>query len=227
MTKEHSNATYDPELFHHELVTIENSKVKSLKFYEYMDKRRSIRFFKDQNVPFEIIENIIKTANTAPSGAHQQPWTFVVVKDPEIKKQIRIAAEKEEKFSYETRMTEEWKKALEPIGTGWRKTFLETVPYLIIVFKQRYGLNNDGSKKTHYYVNESVGIAVGFLIAAIHNAGLVTLTHTPSPMKFLSKILDRPENEVPFILLPIGYPAKDATVPNLTRKSLDQVMVIH
>jgi nitroreductase len=191
-----------------------------------MDKRRSIRFFSDKDVPIEIIENIIKTASTAPSGAHIQPWTFVVIKDPEIKKQIRIAAEKEEKISYETRMTEEWLRALTPIGTDWEKPFLETVPYLIIAFKQRYGINEDGSKKTHYYVNESVGIAVGFLISAIHNAGLCTLTHTPSPMKFLAKILNRPENEVPFILLPVGYPADDATVPNLNRKSLDQVMII-
>ncbi len=227
VSNKESNSRYDPVPFHHEPITLENSLMKSSEFYEHMDKRRSLRFFKDQDVPFEIIENIIKTASTAPSGAHIQPWTFAVVRDPEIKKQIRIAAEKEEKISYETRMTEEWKKALEPIGTDWRKPFLETVPYLIIAFKQRYGVNEDGSKKTHYYVNESVGIAVGFLISAIHNAGLCTLTHTPSPMKFLSEILNRPDNEIPFILLPVGYPAEDATVPNLKRKSLDQVMVIH
>lgn len=217
---------YDPIPFVHEPIEIQESVLKSIEYYQYMDKRRSIRFFSNKAVPFEIIENIIKTASTAPSGAHIQPWTFVVVKDSLIKKEIRNAAEKEEKFSYETRMTEEWLRALTPIGTDWEKPFLETVPYLIIVFKQRYGFNEDGSKKTHYYVNESVGIAVGFLISAIHNAGLCTLTHTPSPMKFLSKILDRPENEVPFILLPVGYPSEDATVPNLSRKSLDQVMVI-
>ncbi|MCE7735859.1 MAG: nitroreductase family protein [Candidatus Heimdallarchaeota archaeon] len=217
---------YDPIPFVHDPIEVQESISKSLKYFSHMDNRRSIRFFSDKAVPFEIIENIIKTASTAPSGAHIQPWTFVVVKDPSIKKEIRNAAEKEEKFSYETRMTEEWLRALTPIGTDWEKPFLETVPYLIIVFKQRYGNNADGSKKTHYYVNESVGIAVGFLISAIHNAGLCTLTHTPSPMKFLTKILDRPENEVPFILLPVGYPAEDATVPNLSRKSLDQVMVI-
>ncbi|MHA2027841.1 MAG: nitroreductase family protein [Candidatus Kariarchaeaceae archaeon] len=226
MAEDQSELTYNPIPFIHEPIKVEESLSKSKTYYEYMDKRRSIRFFSDKDVPIEIIENIIKTASTAPSGAHIQPWTFVVIKDPEIKKQIRIAAEKEEKISYETRMTEEWLRALTPIGTDWEKPFLETVPYLIIAFKQRYGINEDGSKKTHYYVNESVGIAVGFLISAIHNAGLCTLTHTPSPMKFLAKILNRPENEVPFILLPVGYPADDATVPNLNRKSLDQVMII-
>jgi len=218
---------YDPIPFVHDAIEPLESIRRSKEYYEFMDKRRSIRYFSDRAVPFEIIENIIQTASTAPSGANMQPWTFVVVKDPEIKKQIRIAAENEEKISYDTRMTEEWLRALSPIGTDWRKPFLETVPYLIIVFKQRYGVNKDGSKKTHYYTNESVGIAVGFLIAAIHNAGLCTLTHTPSPMKYLSKILNRPENEIPFILLPVGYPASDGTVPNLKRKSLDQLLVIH
>jgi nitroreductase len=226
MDDNHTKPGYDPVPFIHEPIEIGESLGKAKHYYEYMNKRRSIRFFSDREVPFEIIENIVKTASTAPSGAHIQPWTFVVVKDSEIKKQIRVAAEKEEKISYETRMTDEWLQALAPIGTDWEKPFLEVAPYLIVAFKQRYGYYPDGSKKTHYYVNESVGIAVGFLISAIHNAGLVTLTHTPSPMKFLSKILERPENEVPFVLLPIGYPADNATVPNLTRKSLDQVMVI-
>jgi len=201
---------------------------RSENFYHKMDRRRSCRFFSEEEVPFEIIENAIKTAGTAPSGAHQQPWTFVVIPKSatELRKQIRKAAEEEERISYEERMTEEWKEALAPLGTDWHKPFLEKVPYLIVVFRQRYGIHPDGSKKKHYYTSESVGISVGLLIAAIHNAGLVTLTHTPNPMNFLTKILERPENEVPFVLLPVGYPAEDATVPDLKRKSVEDIMII-
>ena len=225
MQEEGSKGEYNPIPYHFNPISAEESRVRSKKFYQEMDKRLSIRFFSDKPVSFEIIKNMIKTASTAPSGAHKQPWTFVVVEDPKIKREIRTAAEKEEKTSYEGRMTEEWIADLRPLGTDWRKPFLEACPYIIVVFKQRYGMDPQGDKKQHYYVNESVGIAVGFLIAAIHQAGLVTLTHTPSPMNFLKKILKRPENEVPFILLPVGYPADDATVPDLKRKGLDEVMV--
>ncbi len=194
-------------------------------FYTHMDRRRSVRFFSDEPVPRECIEFAIRTASTAPSGAHKQPWTFVVVDDPELKKQIRGAAEQEEKTSYEGgRMTPEWLEALTPLGTDWHKPFLETAPYLVICFRQNYGLKENGEKITHYYVHESVGIACGFFITAIHTMGLATLTHTPSPMNFLSKLLNRPENEKPFILFPIGYPAKDATVPDLKRKPLEQIV---
>ncbi len=206
-------------------LTQEESLTRSKEFYNRMNKRRSIRFFSDEAVQFKIIENIIKTAGTSPSGAHKQPWTFVVVKDHQIKKSIRYAAEEEERKSYSGRMSDEWLNDLAPLGTTWEKPFLEIAPYLIIVFKQRYTIGPNGVNKKHYYVSESVGIAVGLIIAAIHNAGLVTLTHTPSPMNFLRKILKRPENEVPFVVLPVGYPADVATVPDLKRKALDEIMV--
>lgn len=195
-------------------------------FYSEMDKRRSLREFSDKAVPKEVIENIIKTASTAPSGAHKQPWVFCIVSNKEIKGKIRTAAEKEEKESYDSRMSERWLKDLEPLGTDWQKPFLEVAPYLIIVFKKVYDEEN-GEKKTNYYVNESVGIACGFLISAIHKAGLVTLTHTPSPMNFLTEILHRPKNERPFLLLPVGYPAEETFVPKLARKTLDEVTVFY
>ncbi|CAN5366400.1 nitroreductase family protein [soil metagenome] len=194
-------------------------------FFEWMDTRRSVRDFSDKPIPENIIENIILTASTAPSGAHKQPWTFCVVKNPEVKKQIRIAAEKEEKESYETRMTDEWLKDLQPIGTDWHKSFLETAPYLIVVFKRSYELESNNHKHQNYYVTESCGIACGFLLTAIHDAGLVALTHTPSPMNFLSKILNRPENEKPFLLIPVGYPAEDCWVPDLKRKTISEICV--
>ncbi len=194
-------------------------------FYEEMDSRRSVRFFSEEVVPRECIEYAIRTASTAPSGAHQQPWTWVVVDDPEIKKKIQEAAEHEEFVSYkEGRMPDEWLHALAPLGTDWKKPFLESAPYLVICFRQNWGFHENGERKTHYYVHESVGIACGLFIAAIHKMGLATLTHTPSPMNFLSKILNRPENEKPFVLLPVGYPSHDATVPGLKRKSLDEVI---
>jgi iodotyrosine deiodinase len=186
--------------------------------------RRSVREFSDKPVAFEMVKNIIMTAGTAPSGAHKQPWTFCLVSNPDIKKQIREAAEKEEHESYTNRMSENWLKDLEPIGTDWNKPFLETAPYLIIVFKRAFEYV-DGEKWQNYYVNESVGIACGMLINAIHNAGLITLTHTPSPMNFLTKILQRSDNERPYLLLPVGYAAENATVPNLERKSFNEVCV--
>lgn len=200
---------------------------KSEVFYKEIDKRRSVRDFSDKKIPKQVIDNLIKSASTAPSGAHKQPWTFCVVQNPEIKKQIRLAAEKEERESYEGRMNEEWVNDLMPLGTDWQKPFLETAPYLIIVFKKPFDVDNNGNKKQNYYVTESVGLACGFLINAIHNAGLVTLTHTPSPMKFLTEILNRPANERPFLLLPVGYPANEVYVPDIKRKSLEEVAVYY
>ena len=190
-------------------------------FYAFMDKRRSVRHFSDKNIPREVIENLILTAASAPSGAHKQPWTFCAVSDPSVKSQIRAAAEKEEYESYNGRMTEQWLKDLAPLGTDWEKPFLDIAPWLIVVFAQSTG----AAKEKHYYVQESVGIACGFLIAAIHQAGLVTLTHTPSPMNFLKSILKRPDNERPFLLLPVGYPQNDVFVPDIHRKTLEEVAV--
>jgi len=192
-------------------------------YYELMDGRRSVRFFSDKPVPKEVMEKIILTASSAPSGAHKQPWTFCVVGDPEIKKAIREAAEKEEYENYHGRMSEEWLKDLEVFDTDWHKPFLETAPWLVIPFKKAYDINYDGSHAKNYYVNESIGIACGFLLTAIHNAGLVALTHTPSPMKFLQEILQRPENERPFLVIPVGYPADGVEVPVLERKGLVDV----
>jgi nitroreductase len=203
---------------------------RSFEFYKWMDKRRTVRDFSDKSVPKEVIENIILTASTAPSGAHKQPWTFCVVSDPEIKKQIRTEAEKEEFESYNGRMPEEWLKDLRPLQTDWRKEFLEVAPYLIIVFKRSYETEtkSDGDRQTlykhsNYYVTESCGIACGFLLAAIHHAGLAALTHTPSPMNFLSKVLNRPENEKPYLLIPVGYPAEECWVPDIKRKEIENI----
>jgi len=190
------------------------------------DTRRSVRDFSPEPVPREAVEWAVRTASTAPSGAHMQPWTFVLVGDLEKKREIRLAAEEEERENYEGgRMNEEWRSALAPLGTDWRKPFLETAPWLIVLFEQRYGLNPDGSRRHHYYVKESVGISAGIFISSIHRLGLVTLTHTPSPMRFLNAILERPENERPFVLMPIGFPAEDCLVPDLTRKALDEILV--
>tara|TARA_R110002049_G_scaffold33624_3_gene110781 strand:- start:5 stop:673 length:669 start_codon:yes stop_codon:yes gene_type:complete len=199
---------------------------RSSEFYENMDKRRSVRDFSDKQVPLEVIENIIKTASSAPSGAHKQPWTFCIVSNPEIKKKIRQAAEKEEFENYNGRMSEEWLDDLAKFDTNWQKPFLEIAPYLIVVFKQSYGIKNN-EKEKHYYVNESIGIATGVLITAIHQAGLVTLTHTPSPLNFLSEVLNRPINEKPYLLLPVGYPLEDTKVPALKRKQLDEIVVYY
>ena len=198
---------------------------KSKEFYEWLDRRRTIRNFSDKPVPKEVIENIVMSASTAPSGAHKQPWTFCIVSDPEIKKQIRREAEKEEYDSYNGRMPEEWLKDLRPLQTDWHKEFLETAPYLIIIFKKSYELNKDGSKGNVYYATESCGLACGFLLSAIHKAGLGALTHTPSPMNFLSKVLNRPENEKPFLLIPVGYHAEECWVPDLKRKTIEDIAV--
>jgi nitroreductase len=196
---------------------------RSQEFYNEMQSRRTVREFDSRNIPVEVIENIILTASTAPSGAHKQPWTFCLISDPGIKRMIREAAEEEEKISYGTRMPENWKSDLKPLGTNWQKPFLEEAPYLIIVFKQSYGIEN-GEKSQHYYVNESVGIACGFLIAAIHYAGLATVTHTPSPMNFLSAILNRPTNEKPYLVVPVGYAKAETYVPAIERKRLKEVL---
>lgn len=199
---------------------------RSKEFYQWMDKRRTVRDFSDKPIPKEVLENILLAASSAPSGAHKQPWTFCIVTNPDLKKQIRAAAEKEEFDSYNGRMTEEWLDDLAPLGTNWEKPFLEVAPALIIVFKRAYEFV-DGKKKNNYYVTESVGLATGFLLAAIHNAGLVALTHTPSPMNFLMKLLARPENERPFLLIPVGYLANDTQVPDLKRKTLEQMHVFY
>jgi len=198
---------------------------RSAAHYARMDERRSVRHFSDRPVDCKVLEQLVMTASTAPSGAHKQPWMFCVVGDPAIKHAIRLAAEQEEYESYHGRMTPEWLADLAPLGTDWQKPFLEIAPWLIVVFRKAFDIAPDGSQRKNYYVQESVGIACGFLIQAIHQAGLVTLTHTPSPMNFLQKILRRPENEKPYLLLPVGYPAPDAQVPKLSRKPAEEVMV--
>jgi nitroreductase len=194
-------------------------------FYQHLDTRRSVRCFAPDPVPRELMDLAIRAAGTAPSGAHQQPWTFVVVDDPALKRAIRDGAEAEEREFYQHRAPPEWLEALAPLGTDWRKPVLETAPYLIVVFRHAWHPGPDGAKRKTYYSTESVGIATGLLIAALHTMGLVTLTHTPSPMEFLNRILARPEWERPFVLLPVGHPAADATVPDLARKSLEEIRV--
>ncbi len=197
---------------------------RSAAYFTYMDQRRTVRQFSPDPIPPKVLEHVIRTASTAPSGAHKQPWTFCVVSDPALKKEIRVAAEKEEHESYHHRMSESWLRDLEPFATDWHKPFLEKAPSLIVVFKRIYD-EDDGTKTNNYYVAESVGIACGFLLAAIYHAGLVALTHTPSPMKFLASILNRPSNEKPFLLIPVGLPADDTMVPDLVRKPLQEIMV--
>ncbi len=212
------------DLDFHKISSDEQVK-KTNEFYEMLNRRRTVRDFSSEDFPFEIIENAILTAGTAPSGAHMQPWRFVVVKDKEVKSKIREAAEKEEFESYNKRMSDKWLKRLAPLGTDEHKPFLEIAPYLIIVFRIN-SVTEDGETEPTYYSQESVGIAVGLLLAALHNAGLATLTHTPSPMKFLQEILQRPKNEVPFVLIPVGFPADNAKVPNIERKSLEDIMQV-
>ena len=208
-------------------ISIPEMENRSSSYLERMKTRRSCRDFSDRPIPVKIIEQILLTASTAPSGANKQPWTFCVVSDPFLKRQIRIAAEKEEQDSYNGRMTEEWLKDLAPIGTDWNKPFLETAPFLIVVFKRIYEWGKDEHKHPNYYVQESVGIACGFLLAAIHHAGLAALTHTPSPLNFLGRILGRSENERPFLLIPVGYPAEQCWVPDIKRKELNEVAVFY
>ncbi|MGD8395206.1 MAG: nitroreductase family protein [Candidatus Eiseniibacteriota bacterium] len=195
-------------------------------FHASMQRRRSIRHFAPDPVPRRLIELAIRTAASAPSGAHRQPWRFVAIDDPEIKRRIREAAEREEYQSYEGgRMPEAWREALAPLGTDWRKPYLEIAPWIVVVFEEVHGVTPDGGRRKNYYVKESVGIACGLLIAALHQMGLVTLTHTPSPMGFLSEILRRPDHERPYMLFPVGYPAPGVQVPDLRRKDLDEVCV--
>ncbi len=210
-------------LRHYREYPIEEMKRRAADFYADMRRRRTVRQFSERPVPREIIEDCLRAAGTAPSGANLQPWHFVVVGDPAIKKQIREAAEEEERAFYRERAPQEWLDALAPLGTDEHKPFLETAPYLIVVFLQNYGFTPEGQKIKHYYAMESVGIATGMLIAAVHHAGLVSLTHTPSPMGFLGKILNRPPNERAFLILVVGYPAEDAQVPVIAKKSLDEM----
>lgn len=199
---------------------------KSKSYFDWLDSRRSVRDYATTPVPKEVIENIIKAASTAPSGAHKQPWTFCAISNKELKSKIRAAAEIEERESYDTRMSDRWLKDLAPLGTNDVKEFLEDAPWILVIFKRVYEIE-DGKNINNYYVNESVGIAAGILISAIHNVGLVTLTHTPSPMKFLTKVLDRPSNERPFLLLPVGYPKEPIYVPNISRKGLEDISVFY
>ncbi len=192
-------------------------------FLKQAQDRRTVRDFSDRPIPRDIIETCILAAGTAPNGAHRQPWRFVAVSDPEIKRAIRVAAEEEERAFYAGRAPDDWLEALEPLGTHETKPFLDTAPYLIVVFAESYAVEESGEKRKNYYVTESVGIATGLLITAIHRAGLVSLTHTPSPMGFLNEILGRPENERPFLILVVGHPASDTTVPELRRKSLEEI----
>ena len=206
-------------------VSVDEIEARSARFLADMDSRRSVRMFEAAQVPRSVMENIIQAASTAPSGAHRQPWTFALVGDPEVKAAIRRAAEEEERQNYEGgRLPLDWREALEPLGTDSDKSYLETVPWIVVLFEQRYGLRPDGSRFKNYYVKESVGIAAGFFLVAVHQAGLVALTHTPSPMAFLTKVLGRPENERPFALFPVGFPAADCEVPDLARKPLDQIL---
>lgn len=202
---------------------VEEMQRRAAGFYADIRRRRTVREFSSRPVPRDIIENCLRAAGTAPNGANLQPWHFVVISSPAIKRQIRQAAEEEERAFYQERAPQEWLEALAPLGTDEHKPFLETAPYLIAIFAQSYGLMPGGRKVKHYYATESVGIATGLLIAAVHHAGLVSLTHTPSPMNFLNQILNRPANERPFLLLVVGYPAEDAQVPAITKKPLDEI----
>lgn len=197
---------------------------RATEFYQVMKLRRTVRRFSDRSVDRRLIELAVETAGTAPSGANKQPWRYVIAESPEVRKEIRVAAEKEEKENYESRMPQKWLDDLRKFGTDWHKDFIETAPFLIAVFKIDYE-RSEGDLKKHYYVNESVGISVGMFLTALHYMGLASLTHTPSPMNFLSKILKRPENEKPFVLIPVGYPAEDATVPDITRKPLKDILL--
>jgi len=211
--------------YEHERFTEEEMRNRAHDFYEQMERRRSVRMFSSDPVPKSLIETAVKTASTAPSGAHKQPWTFAATQNPEIKHAIRVAAEKEEEINYlENRMNKEWQEALAPLGTDHHKEFLEIAPWIVVLFEQRYETNVDESTSKNYYVKESCGIAAGFFIAALHHMGLATLTHTPTPMNFLNEILDRPKNERPFVLFPVGYPLKGVKVPDLKRKDLDEVL---
>lgn len=217
---------YKHVLYQSEVILQKESRIKSSQFYEWLDTRRSVREYSNKPVSKAVIENIIKSASTAPSGAHKQPWTFCAISNTELKSKIRLAAEEEERENYDGRMSGRWLQDLAPLGTDTNKPFIEDAPWIIVVFKRVY--EHEGNEKyNNYYVNESVGIACGMLISAIHNAGLVTLTHTPSPMNFLSKLLERPANERAFLLLPVGYAKQPVYVPDIKRKPLSEVAVFY
>jgi iodotyrosine deiodinase len=220
--KGYKHISYNSETF-----SDEEMIVRSNSFYKWLNHRRSVRHFSDKPVPRIVIENLIKSASTAPSGAHKQPWTFCAISNSDLKAQIRKSAEIEEKENYENRMSESWKNDLLPLATDINKSFLEIAPWLIAIFKKVFDYGENGEKNNNYYVNESIGIASGMLISAIHNAGLVTLTHTPSPMNFLTKLLNRPDNERPFLLLPVGFPKIPSYVPDIKRKTLAEMCVLY
>ncbi|MDB9881942.1 nitroreductase family protein [Bacteroidia bacterium] len=201
----------------------ENLIAKSTGLNTLLQNRRSIRNFSDKYIPAEVIDNLVRIAASAPSGAHKQPWHFCIISSEELKAKVRDAAETEEYTNYHGRMSKEWLEDLKKFGTDWHKAFLTTAPYLVVVFKKSYDLEKDGGKAKNYYVNESVGIACGFLLSAIHQLGLVSLTHTPSPMNFLSELLNRPNNEKAYLLIPIGYPSDEASVPDIVRKPLSEI----
>ena len=209
----------------HARLPLEESRARARARYDEMDRRRTTRHFSTEPVPRDLIELAIRAAGTAPSGAHQQPWTFVAVADPELKARIRAAAEAEEHALYHGKATPEWLEALAPLGTDEHKPHLTDAPWLVVLFRQAYGFHDDGRKRTHYYTEESCGIAAGFFISAVHAMGLVTLTHTPNPMLFVRDLLGRPVNEKPMLIMPVGYPAADAQVPDLQRKSLEEIAV--
>ncbi len=211
--------------FTRETYSEEEMLERSRNFFDWADERRSVRDFSDKPVPKEVMEIILMTGSTAPSGAHKQPWTFCLISNAELKSRLRALAEEEEKKSYGGRMSDEWLEDLAPLGTDWQKEFIDIAPWIVVVMKRPYELQADGTKRQNYYVSESVGLASGFLLMAVHNAGLVALTHTPSPMNFIAKALERPENERPFLLIPVGYPAENAKVPDITRKSKEEVIV--
>ncbi len=218
---------YKPIPYEFEPLNAKTSVRRGREFFDLMNRRRSVRDYSTEAPPRECVELAIKTAASAPSGAHHQPWRFVLVDDPDLKKAIREAAEEEERENYDNRFPSEWLQALAPLGTTGDKPFLEDAPYLVVVFKESYGVGKESDKITNYYVNESVGIACGLFIAALHTMGLVTLTHTPSPMGFLSELLNRPPNEKPYILFPVGYPAEGAMVPDLKRKMFEEVVQVN
>lgn len=224
-TDPHRSSVYRTVPYAPERYAPERTAARAAEFHALLDGRRSVRHFSPDPVADAVIDDLVRAASTAPSGAHKQPWTFCVVTDPALKRAIREAAEEEERENYSGRMTPEWLEDLAPLGTDWRKEFLEVAPCLIVVFKRAYETKPDGTRRKNYYVEESVGLASGFLLAAARNAGLVTLTHTPSPMNFLLRLLQRPENERPFLLIPIGYPAADCEVPDIVRKPLEDVRV--
>lgn len=216
-------ATFEP--LQHERLSHEQSAQRAAEFAAHMDRRRTTRHFSPEPVPRAWIEQAIRAAGTSPSGAHQQPWTFVAVSDPDLKQRMRDAAEAEEREFYARRITPEWRAALEPLGTDDVKTHLTDAPWVVVLFRHSHGVDANGAKRTYYYTQESCGIAAGFFIAAVHTMGLVTLTHTPSPMGFLAELLERPAHEKAFLVMPVGYPAPDAQVPALTRKPLETIAV--